>query len=447
MRWEAMLLDVVRANWLAWSLQILIVSAMGYLAPRLLRITDPKSRLLGAQFTLVVCLIIPVSAPRVHAKGEVSIVTQESLKGTLPGRRIPAKPVSAWSLAIPGLMAAGLLVRLAGLSAGLWKLGRYRRSSRLLDTLPEAVNAAMALTDVWCPVAMSPEAHSPATFGLLRPIVLLPERFLTLSREAQLAIACHELLHVRRHDWLAALLEEIVGSVLWFQPAVYLVIADIRLAREQVVDRSVVQLTRARTPYVEALLAVAGEPFGAAISMAPMFLHRRNLKSRITFLLEELYMSKTKMVFANVSLAALLCGAGWVSSVTFPLVAVAQEKAAPKKDSAAPAENLDYAKAFPPATGMRIRLGGNVLNANLLSKVTPAYPAEAKAARIQGKVKFGVLVGTDGHVSDLVLISGDPALVQNSVDAVHQWVYRPTLLNGEPVEVTSTIDVNYTLQP
>ncbi len=199
-----------------------------------------------------------------------------------------------------------------------------------------------------------------------------------------------------------------------------------------------VELTRARTPYVEALLAVAAEPFGAAIAMAPMFLQKRNLKHRITFLLEELHMSKTKMVFANASLAALLCTAGWVSSVTFPLVAVAQEK------EAAP-QSGDFQKAFPPATGMRIRVGGNVAAANLLTQVKPPYPADAKNARIQGKVSLGTLIGTDGHVLDVVLISGPDALVQSAVDAVRQWVYRPTLLNGEPVEVVTIVDVNYTL--
>jgi TonB family protein len=194
------------------------------------------------------------------------------------------------------------------------------------------------------------------------------------------------------------------------------------------------------------MLAVAGEPFGAAISMAPMFLHRKNLKSRVTFLLEELHMSKTKVVFANVSLAAVLCTAGWVSSVSFPLVAFAQEQEKEaSKDGKPQAQNYDFAKAFPPATGMRIRIGGNVLAANLLSQVKPPYPADARTARIQGTVKLGVLVGTDGHISDVVLISGAAPLVQSSVDAVRQWVYRPTLLNGEPVEVVSIVDVNYTL--
>jgi TonB family protein len=341
-------------------------------------------------------------------------------------------------------MVVGAVVRLSGLAAGLWKLRGYRSSSRPLNPLPAAVNEAFALTDTFCRVAVSGEAHSPATFGLFRPVILLPEKFVALPHEAQLAILCHELLHVRREDWVAALMEEFCGALLWFQPAAYLLIADIRLAREQVVDRQVVELTGAKTPYVEALMAVAGDTLGAAISMAPAFLYRKNLKSRVTFLLEELYMSKTKMMFANVSLAALLGVAGWVSAVSFPLVA--QEKAQDKSETKqAAAQSWDFAKVFPEASGMRIRIGGNVLAANLISQVKPPYPTDARSARIQGTVKLGVLVGTDGHISDIVLISGHPLLVQSSVDAVRQWVYRPTLLNGDHVEVISVVDVNYTL--
>jgi len=436
-----MILNWIQTNWMAWSLQVLIFSTVGCFVPRLLRLTDPKSRVLGAQFTLLLCLILPFSMPRLAWRETGRVLVTGGAPGPVPGRRIPRKPKSAWTFAIPGLLAAGVMLRMSGLAAGLWKLRGYRRSSKLLTALPGTVTEAFGLTRTCCNVAISDRTHSPATFGLFSPIVMLPKKFPELTRDAQLAIACHELLHVRRNDWLAALIEEFAGGLLWFQPAVYLLIADIRLAREQLVDREVVELTRARTPYVEALLTVAAEPFGAAISMAPMFLHRRNLKSRITFLIEELYMSKTKMVFANVSLAALLGMAGLVSSVTFPLVAVAQEKT----EKSAEPQSYDFAKAFAPATGMRIRIGGNVAAANLLTQVKPPYPTDAKAARIQGTVKLGVLIGADGHMSDIVLISGHPLLVQSAVDAVRQWVYRPTLLNGDPVEVVTIVDVNYTL--
>jgi protein TonB len=92
-----------------------------------------------------------------------------------------------------------------------------------------------------------------------------------------------------------------------------------------------------------------------------------------------------------------------------------------------------------------IRIGGNVQQANRLSWVTPVYPPKAKENRIEGTVSLQVTIGKDGHVSDVSLISGPGELVSSAVEAVQQWVYKPTLLNGEPVRVITTVDVNYTL--
>jgi TonB family protein len=100
----------------------------------------------------------------------------------------------------------------------------------------------------------------------------------------------------------------------------------------------------------------------------------------------------------------------------------------------------------PSASGvMRIRVGGNVQASNLIKKVTPVYPPLAKQARISGTVQFTALIGKDGTIQNLQLISGHPLLVESAQDAVKQWQYRPTLLNGNPAEVITQIDVNYTL--
>jgi TonB family protein len=101
----------------------------------------------------------------------------------------------------------------------------------------------------------------------------------------------------------------------------------------------------------------------------------------------------------------------------------------------------------PPMAPNRIRVGGNVQAVNLLQKVTPKYPAEAKAALVQGVVKLQAVIGKDGTIQTLDLISGAPELVPSAMEAVKQWVYKPTLLNGNPVEVVTQIDVNYTLMP
>jgi len=83
--------------------------------------------------------------------------------------------------------------------------------------------------------------------------------------------------------------------------------------------------------------------------------------------------------------------------------------------------------------------------ANLINKVTPEYPALAKAARVQGTVKFEAVIGKDGTVQNLQLISGPPLLIQAAMQAVRQWTYKPTLLNGQPVEVVTTLEVNFSL--
>ena len=92
-----------------------------------------------------------------------------------------------------------------------------------------------------------------------------------------------------------------------------------------------------------------------------------------------------------------------------------------------------------------LRVGGNVQAANLIKKITPVYPALAKSARVQGTVRFQAIIGKDGTIQNLQMISGHPMLVASATDAVKQWVYKPTLLNGEPVEVITQIDVNFTL--
>jgi protein TonB len=82
----------------------------------------------------------------------------------------------------------------------------------------------------------------------------------------------------------------------------------------------------------------------------------------------------------------------------------------------------------------------------LIKKVPPVYPPEAKAAGVQGKVRLRVTIAKDGTVQDVEVIDGVPMLSPVAVEAVKQWAYKPTLFNGQPVEVITQVDVNFTLQ-
>jgi TonB family protein len=88
---------------------------------------------------------------------------------------------------------------------------------------------------------------------------------------------------------------------------------------------------------------------------------------------------------------------------------------------------------------------GSVLTTNLIRRVPPVYPQEAKAAHIEGTVRFTATIGKDGRILDLQVVSGHPLLAKSALAAVRQWEYKPTLLNGQPVEIITTIDVNFNL--
>jgi TonB family protein len=95
-----------------------------------------------------------------------------------------------------------------------------------------------------------------------------------------------------------------------------------------------------------------------------------------------------------------------------------------------------------------IRVGGTVAQSNLVTKVQPLYPAAAKEAGVQGTVELEITVTKDGVPAELrVLSSPSDDLSESALEAVRQWRYRPTLLNGSPVEIVSTVVVNYTLVP
>jgi periplasmic protein TonB len=100
----------------------------------------------------------------------------------------------------------------------------------------------------------------------------------------------------------------------------------------------------------------------------------------------------------------------------------------------------------PPQAPQRIRVGGQVEAAKLIYGPKPEYPPLAKMARIQGSVKLEALIAKDGTIKDLKVLSGHPLLVKSALSAVQQWRYQPTLLNGQPVEVETEIDVNFTLE-
>ena len=295
------------ANLLAWTAQAFLLVLAGSLLPMLLRIRHPWTRLAYYHALLLLCLALPVLQPWRHP------VTGADEALAPPLLYWPQLRWVLWAL------PAGVLARLCWLLGGLWRVRQHRIASMPLYPVPESVRAATALTQADALFCLCQEVPGPVMLGWLAPVILLPASFLALGEEAQCGIASHELLHVRRHDWLMTVLEELLGALLWFNPAVWLLLAQTRLAREQLVDAEAVRLTASREPYIEALLAIARHGSRLDLAPAPLFLRRRHLTQRVHSLLKDAPVSPARLAASYFSIAAILGLAGWSGAAAFPL--------------------------------------------------------------------------------------------------------------------------------
>jgi protein TonB len=107
--------------------------------------------------------------------------------------------------------------------------------------------------------------------------------------------------------------------------------------------------------------------------------------------------------------------------------------------------NLAAVPKFVPVIPQRVRISAGVTRGLLIHRVEPTYPTLAKAARVQGDVVLSAIIDGNGQITNLQLVSGHPMLVPAALTAVRQWRYKPYLLNGQPVEVETTITVIFTL--
>lgn len=328
-------------NFSAWLAQVVLLSTAGALLPILFGIRHPRSRLLYAHVLIAGCFALPFFQS-----------TQHSLVLLTGGAFEPAAraPQLQWSVLLCWTIAAGILVQLARLALGLWRISRYRRTALPLAAVPESIRSARRLTGADAMFRLSADVVSPAAAGHLDPVVLLPGSFLDLDEDAQRSVACHELLHVRRRDWLATVLEETAAAFLWFSPGVWMLLSQARLSREQIVDDEVVSLTSAPEPYVQALLSIAAGPRAASAVPAAWLFNERHLMERLRSMLANRRDSRLRVALSYLSAAVVLAAAAQACFLAFPLLGPAQVIAA----SPAPARPFEI-RIEAPEQGMRIQ--------------------------------------------------------------------------------------------
>jgi TonB family protein len=375
-------------NLVSYSLQIGMLVGLAGFVPALLRLRQPGARLIYWHILLAACLLLPLAQtwkPAIIA-GRVEITT--IITAVRPAAHASRFSIPRSEIALM-VLALGVLVRLFWLAVGFWKLRRYRRRSQPLYPSPTwGVEASLRV---------SGDVSSPVTFGWRKPVVLLPKAFPGLDDRVQDAILCHEVLHVRRRDWLFTLVEELVRATFWFHPAIWWLLGEIGLAREQEVDRLAIEITQQRDEYMDALLAMAGSRGGLDLAPAPLFLRKRHLKQRVILILTEARMSKTRLISALTASVAVLMAACWLVTGTFPLMA------APQVVNDAP--------------GVTVGMNG----AALLHRSPVEYPAAALRAGIQGTLSVEVKIDAKGNVADAHVLSGPDELRKVALQSVLQW--------------------------
>jgi TonB family protein len=565
-------------NVVIYSCQVGVIVAGASLLPALLRLDNAGARYAYWRAVGILCLVLPWVQPyreraatgTARAGAAITDIVSISPAGS------SAPMTMDWAALAVAALALGAGLRLAWLALGLRRLRQLRLST--LQDPSHAGDADFQRTLGTCAdIRHTSRVAQPVTFGLRRPLVLLPDRLSHAAADIRRAVVGHELVHVKRRDWTWLVLEEIAVSLFWFHPAVWWLVSQIQLAREEVVDELAILLTGRRKAYVEALLA-----FADSTSVLPIaaFARRRHLFRRIALVSKEDVMSSRRIVASCAAMALVVATGSWYTVSAFPLRRAAQvstqkgpgplERSAhpvtpenpiprrvhaedpivpdvagvkggtllvkvtidtlgrvaearvteaalrgadftvsvsgdeiagqidrsvrglapdaaaavrqgapayveaavasvrqwrydspaqgpltfdvPIRFGAAPEIMVFSAAGNAPGGGATknsdnaLRVGGPIKTPTKVHDVRPVYPPIALAANVTGVVIVEARIGTDGGVEDARVLRSIPLLDQAALDAVKEWKFTPTLLNGVAVPVIMTMTVNFTTQ-
>ncbi len=579
-----MIFDTTIHNLVAVSAQLVLIVAGAALLQRIVRVDAAGVRYFYWRAIAALCVVLPwiqsyqepgKEAPAI-ATGTVEVVAASVTAAV-------GDPVryANWAAYLSLAIVIGAVARLSWIAVGFIALRRLRAEPALVATSALAADLQATL-GTRAEIRYVADLRQPVTFGVHRPVVLLPDALRAQPDDIQRAVLAHELLHVQRRDWAWLVVEEIVRAALWYQPAAWWLISRIQLAREEVVDDLTVMVTGHRKIYVEALLA-----FSDSTSLVPTaaFARRRHLFRRIGLVSREVDMSSRRIVSSCAFMAAIVAAGSWYAVSAFPLqhsmtfvpAPAQQDGPGPLEQRANPitpenpvprrltSENMAYpaeaaaieargemtlqitldefgrvaearpkefgihapgfemaittvtdqpfsargtARAEPgKAAGIRevhaalvraatdavkqwrydppfkapisfpvtFRFGsppvemefvsadnrapartlsnGPVLRAGFggvkapakIKDVKPVYPPIAQAAGVQGIILMEVRIEPDGTVGTASVIRSIPLLDEAALDAVKQWQFTPTLMNGVPVAVIMTVTINFTL--
>jgi len=371
------------------------------------------------------------------AGGQVRIVLGAGAASGQGALRLPA----------PVLLGVGVaygcsLVYFAGrLVWGLWRTDALGRRARRV-TLPERPAERWAR---YCKdfkmnrvtVAVSPMILGPVTVGMWHDVLLMPPGFLESVAEEDLdAVVAHEFAHMQRRDFPKNLLYGVLSLPVAYHPLLWLTRSRVAESREMVCDAMAAEAVLGRERYARSLLRLAsllvqGTPVRTLHAIG---IFDANIFERRLMNLTKKHGEIKGVRRLGMAAACVVVGLATCASALALRVEVSQPAAEHGNQTAAGAK-------------VPVRVSGGVMAGNVLSRVQPVYPQDAKDEKVVGAVVLGAVISKDGLIQKLQVVSGPDKLRRSSLDAVRQWTYKPYLLNGNPMEVETTITVTYSLAP
>jgi TonB family protein len=237
---------------------------------------------------------------------------------------------------------------------------------------------------------------------------------------------------MRRKDFMKNLVYELLSVPVSYHPLFWLTRARIMESREMVCDQMAAAVT-GTNEYAQSLLRLASLLITGTLGRTPHTIgifdanvFERRLMNVTEKQLEIRGVRRMVVLAACAALALVTCG----SALALGMHANAASGGSDSNATKAPKQ---------------LTVSSEEMSHNLLNKVMPVYPPEAKKAKIQGTVVLDAVIGKDGNIDNLRVLSGPPELQQSALDAVRQWIYKPYLLNGDPVEVKTTVNIIYNL--
>jgi TonB family protein len=434
---------------------------------------------------------------------------------------------------VPTVWAGGVLFAAAMLLSACGRMARIaRRAERLLDgpwvRCAAVVSAAYGLRREVV-VLQTDATGLLATWGLFRPRVLLPARAGEWTDERVRVVLCHELAHIRRHDWAVQIAAEALRTIYWFNPLVWIACARLRRDGEQACDDVVLDAGVPSREYAAHLLDLArlcrrpSPRWAAATPMARPSTLERRIAAMLNPRLDHKGLSRRATIATGVLLLAVTLPAaavvrpgqnalrplegsvydptgGVLPGVELKLEDAGQIKWQSTSDASGrfefpPVQSGKYVleAAIPGFRPLRhefelrnardwdraitlqvgdvretilvktqrtagpapaaapaprpVRVGGNIRVPRKIHHVAPLYPKSMSDAGREGEVPLEAVIGRDGTVQTVRVLSANvhPDFAIAAADAVRQWRFDPTLLNGVPVDVVMTVTVSFTL--